>query len=338
MLLSLFCGIGGLDLGFEQAQYTIGLAFDKNPDSLQSYIHNRAGCVHAHVHDVRDLTVEKLDEFYGAEFRPEGVIGGPPCQSFTHAVHGVEDDDPRHELPLVYATLIGALNRRSPVSFFVLENVTGLCEDRHTERFTEIKAAFAQAGFRVHQAVLNARDYSTPQNRERVFLVGLNATRPETLIWAPPPPTTRSPTEVTVRAAIHGLAEPQLFARGVLPDTFPVHRNHWCMRPKSQKFTRPGALTPGDGRHRSFKTLHWERPSFTVAYGHREVHVHPDCHRRLSVFESLLLQGFPRNFELLGNLSSQFNQISEAVPPPMAHAVALSLRALLEPQIAATPD
>jgi DNA (cytosine-5)-methyltransferase 1 len=101
------------------------------------------------------------------------------------------------------------------------------------------------------------------------------------------------------------------------------------MRPKSRKFTTPGALKPGNGRNRSFKTLDWDRPSLTVAYGHREVHIHPDCHRRLSVYEAMKLQGFPDHYELIGSLSSQIVQVSEAVPPPLAYAVAASVRDLI---------
>ena len=69
-------------------------------------------------------------------------------------------------------------------------------------------------------------------------------------------------------------------------------------------------------------TLQWDAPSLTVAYGHREVHIHPGCHRRLSVFEAMRLQGFPDDYELVGTLSAQITQVSEAVPPPLAEAVA----------------
>ena len=66
------------------------------------------------------------------------------------------------------------------------------------------------------------------------------------------------------------------FEHGLLPADIPVHPNHWCMTPKSKNFTTPGALVPGTARGRSFRTLDWEQPSPTIAYGHREVHVHPD--------------------------------------------------------------
>jgi hypothetical protein len=70
LLLSLFCGAGGLDLGFENADFEIGLAFDKKADSVRSYNHNRTD-KHGHCVDVNDLTLEKLDALWGSQFAPE---------------------------------------------------------------------------------------------------------------------------------------------------------------------------------------------------------------------------------------------------------------------------
>ena len=106
------------------------------------------------------------------------------------------------------------------------------------------------------------------------------------------------------------------------------------MAPKSKKFFTPGALVEGQRGNRSFKTLSWDKPSVTVAYGNREVHIHPDCKRRLSVFEAMRLQGFPDTYELKGSLSSQITQVSEAVPPPMAKAIGLSLKNLIHSEVA----
>lgn len=339
MLLSLFCGAGGLDLGFEAAGYEIGLAFDLRKDSVASYNHNRKGPDHGHVGDVSKLTLPELDRLYGATFEPEGIIGGPPCQSFSRANTVYLEADPRHSLPLAYAALLKSLNQRKPVKFFVMENVTGLMSDRHAHRLRRIERAFEDAGFSLSRAVLLATDYATPQIRERLFVVGLNRDLYGEAAWSPPAKVLSSDgRQPDVRSAIGDLPDATFFDRDLKPSDIAHHPNHWCMRPKSPKFTTPGALRPGDGRNRSFKTLAWESPSPTVAYGHREVHIHPDCHRRLSVYEAMLLQGFPKTYELLGSLSSQIVQVSEAVPPPVASAVAVSVRtrvAELDAQIAA---
>ena len=324
LLLSLFCGAGGLDLGFEEAGFDVALAFDKKADSVLSYNHNRKGRAKdaAHVADVTALTPEMLDEWHGGRFAPSGVIGGPPCQSFSQANRSWTNGDPRHELPIAFAKLLESLNARSPVEFFVMENVTGLLDDHHSDRLAAIETAFAEAGFPAQKAVLTATDYGTAQMRERLFLVGYNRDLFPDVAWSAPKPTSKEGDVLTVRGKIGDLAEPVHFARGLKPEDFAVHPNHWCMKPKSRRFTEKGMLKEGDGSRRSFKVLPWDGPSFTAAYGNREVHVHPRCHRRLSVFEALLLQGFPKRYELLGSLSSQIAQVSEAVPPPVAQAVA----------------
>jgi DNA (cytosine-5)-methyltransferase 1 len=327
MLLSLFCGAGGLDVGFEASEYEVGLAFDLRKDSIASYNHNRVGKPeHGHLEDVSKLTLAKLDELYGSEFAPEGVIGGPPCQSFSRANTVYLDADPRHSLPLAYAELLKKLNDRNPLKFFVMENVTGLLSERHAHRLRRYEKAFGGAGFSLSRAVLLATDYSTPQIRERLFIVGFNRKLYGEAKWLPPAKIQSADgRRPDVKAAIGHLPDATYFERGLTPDQIPFHINHWCMKPKSPKFTVPGALRPGDGNNRSFKTLAWDMPSPTVAYGHREVHIHPDCKRRLSVYEAMLLQGFPENYELIGSLSSQIEQVSEAVPPPVAAAVAISV-------------
>lgn len=328
MLLSLFCGAGGLDLGFERAEFEIGLAFDKKADSVRSYNHNRPDNIHSYCMDVNDITLEKLDALWGAEFAPTGVIGGPPCQSFSQANRSITDTDPRHQLPLVYARLLKALNARNPVQFFVMENVKGLRSGLHSHRLKLFKKALDEAGFHVSEQLLNAADYDTPQSRERLFIVGLNKALFGRASWRRPTKAAPALRNRPTSSVLRGLPEPARFSKNANPATFPHHRNHWCMAPKSPRFSN-GGLKEGDSSHRSFKVLAWDKPSVTVAYGHREVHVHPGCHRRLSIYEAMRLQGFPHVYELLGSLSSQIDQVSEAVPPPMAEAVARSITSLL---------
>src|SRR6185295_6986267 len=106
----------------------------------------------------------------------------------------------------------------------------------------------------------------------------------------------------------------------------PIHPNHWTMQPKSERFLNPGAARTDA---RSFKRLDWEQASPTVAFGHREIHVHPSGRRRLSIHEAMRLQGFPFEFVLEGNLSEQVEQVSNAVPPPLARSVARAVKRAL---------
>lgn len=334
-LLSLFCGAGGLDLGFEDAGFGVDLAFDIRPDAIISYNANRAGkSATGHCVDVRDLTLATLDELAGKKFEPFGIIGGPPCQSFSQANRSPVDNDPRHQLPFVYAELINSLNKRKSLHFFVLENVVALREEPHLKRFNLLKERLFEIGFRVFEAVLDARNYGVPQKRERLILVGINSKLYPEAAWMVPLALDFTPESLTVRHAFRGVPEPTHFRRDLRPCDITFHPNHWCMAPKSKKFFTPGALVEGQRGNRSFKTLSWDKPSVTVAYGNREVHIHPDCKRRLSVFEAMRLQGFPDTYELKGSLSSQITQVSEAVPPPMAKAIGLSLKTLIHSEAA----
>ncbi len=325
-LVSLFCGAGGLDLGFEQAGFNVAAAIDLRSHSISSYNHNRSRKA-GHVADVNELAAAKLDTLVGKIVAPVGVIGGPPCQSFSRATHS-SDDDHRHELPLEFARILSGLNKRSPVSFFAFENVPGLLKERHRDRYAGILGAFHRAGFEVVSKLLNASWFGVAQNRPRLILVGFNRKLYPSLKWEPPEAANVEP--VPVKKIIGGLPVPTYWTRELDPSSIKTHPNHWCMMPKSKNFTTPGALVPGTARGRSFRTLDWNRPSPTVAYGHREVHVHPDGHRRLSVYEALLLQGFPKEYELLGSLSDQITQVSEAVPPPLGRAIAQSISYSLE--------
>ena len=335
-LASLFSGAGGLDWGFEAAGFSPAVAVDIRPDAIKSYNHNRPKKARVgHTGDVAKLSAAKLDKLAGRTIRPVGVIGGPPCQSFSRATHSA-DDDPRHGLPLQFARILKELNARSPVHFFAFENVPGLLKEKHAERFASMVKAFERAGFIVFQGQMNASAFGVPQDRPRLILVGLNRKLYPDAVWTPP--EGKPKTLVSVRQAIGVFPPPKYWERGLTPADIPHHPNHWCMVPKSKNFETEGALVQGTARGRSFRTLSWDKPSPTIAYGNREVHIHPDCKRRLSVYEALRLQGFPKRFKLLGTLSSQIQQVSEAVPPPLGKAIANSILKIIAAPAQAQKD
>jgi DNA (cytosine-5)-methyltransferase 1 len=274
------------------------------------------------VTDLSDITVHDIDELYGREFRPTGVVGGPPCQSFSQANVNQKIEDVRTALPMAYARLVAALHKRSSLDFFVMENVVGLVGQKHVSTLERVECELEGAGFKTARLLLNAKDHGTPQNRPRLFLIGIDGRRFKTV--DPKKITVPSQPPITVRTAIGDLPDPVHFARGIDMAEQGTHPNHWCMAPKSPKFSQEGGVKPGV-KGRSFKMLNWDEPSIAVAYGHREVNIHPSGKRRLSVYEALLLQGFPCDYVLTGTLSSQIDQVSEAVPPPLAEAVARTI-------------
>lgn len=335
-IISLFSGAGGLDLGFENADFDIVTAYDIFPSAVKTYNFNRSRPI-AKLEDVSKITAKRImDDIRQTvgETMILGVIGGPPCQAFSRSNVYPKKDDLRRTLPGQFATLLKDLNSYYPLSFFLFENVQGLTFERHREEFARFRFLFEEAGFHLFEALLNARDYEVPQDRPRVFIVGLNKTlfNSDSLNFEFPYAVNE---EVTVKDAFTQAfgqtpwPPPAYFRRGIRPKDIPFHPNHWTMVPKSEKFHN-GNLKEGEIKGRSFRVLAWDKPSWTVAYGHREIHVHPTGRRRLSIFEAMILQGFPKDYVLLGTLSDQVKLVSDAVPPPLAFHIASSISAFLE--------
>ena len=331
-IVSLFSGCGGLDLGFEWALFSPGLALDSDPVAVRTYNYNRTGSGIAWRVDLSKVSGEDVVDLWsdrGLVENPVGVIGGPPCQAFSISNVHARDDDPRVELAVRYADLIVEIDSLIGIEFFVFENVRGILRRKHRTVYEDIKRRFTTTGFRLIELPLDAVDYGVPQYRPRVFVVGVKGGKPGSRGSFVAPAVSRSIPKRTVGDVITGLPEPVQYRRGLDPGTFPVHPNHWCMRPRSEKFTN-GSLRRGRRAiGRSFRVLDADRPSWTVAYGHREVHIHPGGHRRLSVFEAMRLQGFPDTYCLLGSMSDQIRLVSDAVPPPLALALARSVREYL---------
>ncbi len=322
--VSLFSGAGGLDWGFHSEGFSIPIAFDISPAAIRTYNRNFT--------DTRGIAGDLIA--FGPkgvtakvkEHIPEGsrigIIGGPPCQGFSRANTAAQCSDPRNRFPALYLDIMRDLNRHYAVEFFVFENVLGIRDKKHAQTYRALVEGLASVGLTITEEELCALDFGIPQARRRIVLCAVPNGRKYQLIK----PSCREGT-ATVRAAIGGLPEPAFFRRGLTPSEIPLHPNHWTMMPKSPRFKGSKA---GRSDGRSFKRLSWETASPTIAFGHREIHVHPEGKRRLSIYEAMLLQGFPSSFVLEGSLSEQVEQISNAVPPPLARAIAASVkRALL---------
>lgn len=292
-VVSLFCGAGGLDTGFLRAGFTPVIALDCSEAACETYKYNYPS---SHVVR-RDLALlpkgyilQRLAEL-PRPLRPVGVIGGPPCQAFSMSNGHKKANDPRARLSEHYASLLAELNKEYELDFFVFENVLGLRHEEHDAQFRNIKELLASAGFWILEGELDAQDFQVAQSRRRLFVVGFNKKKYPLVQFEFPQGSSARPK--TVRDVIEHLPEPLYFHRGASSQTKPFHQNHWCMTPKSSRF-RNGQLVEGQVNGRAFRVLSWDRPSWTVAYGHREVHIHPHGHRRLSVYEAMLLQGFPK--------------------------------------------
>lgn len=160
-IISLFSGCGGLDLGFEKAGFKVTWANDNSKSVWKTYESNFTDVklIKKSLHKVvlNDLPKSFL-----------GIIGGPPCQSWSNAGNGKGIDDPRGAL---FYDFIRILKEKRPL-FFVAENVEGILSKRNRKAFEKIITLFNESGYRISCPVLNAADYNVPQNRKRLFIVG----------------------------------------------------------------------------------------------------------------------------------------------------------------------
>ncbi len=327
-LISLFSGAGGLDLGFELKGFKTIAAYDKEPSAVETFNHNRDRKI-AREEDLLTYPGKKIIDDVNKlnlDLLPRGVIGGPPCQYYSNGNKTPrENDDPRRILPIKYAEILKKLNDEYRLDFFVFENVKGLVRPAHINDFNNLVKLFENAGFYITHTVLDAFDFKVAQYRQRVFIIGWNKDFYTKDSYEFPK---GEPSNLNVQDKIGCLPEPQFYERNLDSSKFPEHPNHWTMQPKSRKFNNPPP--PGLNKStRSFRRLAWEEPSYTVAYGHNEIHVHPNGKRRLSIYEAMLLQGFPegRNgYELRGSFSDQVTLVSDAVPPPLAETLADSVK------------
>ena len=319
-VLSLFSGAGGLDLGFRHGGFRPCLAVDIDPAAVETYKWNQRD-THVAPLDIAQINPNELVNLWtsvNGDERPTGVIGGPPCQAFSVSNVHQKRRDPKHKLLINYAKVIEVFTSRLGLDFFVFENVPGLAQGCHRKRYLQFKRLCENAGYSIRKKVVNAGRFGIPQNRNRIIVIGINSERYPGLELDPPDGDKQpSPT----RVALEGIPEPAFCRRDLEASEIPHHPNHVTMVPKSKKFTN-GMLKPGDSRGRSFRVLSWDKPSYTVAYGHREVHIHPNMHRRLSIYEAMRLQGFPRSYELKGTFSQQVQLISDALPPPLGEGIA----------------
>ena len=175
LAIDLFAGAGGLSLGFEQAGFDLLAAVEIDPIHASVHKYNFPECV------IFPQSVEKIsgyDLLKLAEDRPvDVVVGGAPCQGFS-LIGQRALDDPRNSLAKEFIRIVSEVRPR----YFVFENVKGLSLGKHRKFLEEIVETLQGGGYSVQHPwqVLNAKNYSVPQSRERLFLIGsLEGTPPD---------------------------------------------------------------------------------------------------------------------------------------------------------------
>jgi len=299
-VVSLFCGAGGMDYGFILAGHKILWANDKNKDACATYKKNLK---------LKPLCkdVKKVDHFPAADI----VVACNPCQGFSF----IGPRNPDDERNYLYEEIVRCLKEVKP-KFFVTENVKGLRSLYKGKFFGMMLNDFEDSGYSVTWRLLNAKDYGVPQDRERIFMVGVR----QDLDF-----------EYQFPEVTHGHGRlPYVTLRSAIGDLPPPKKSEYWWDSSFSFFYM------SRNRRRN-----WDEVSFTIQACGRHIPLHPNspimekiakdvrvfrgnikkC-RRLSVRECARIQTFPDWYEFVGSLQSQYLQIGNGVPPLLSWKIA----------------
>lgn len=313
-LVSLFSGAGGMDIGFEKAGFKVIWANEYDNTIAPSY---QKYFPHTKL-DMRSILNVSNDEIpHGAT----GVIGGPPCQSWSEAgaKRGLEDH--RGQLFYEYIRII----RHIKPKFFVAENVHGIIHSRNLKVFNQIIGMFKDEGYDVSWKLMKASDYGVPQDRERVFIVGYDQSL-NTKFEFPKP----LDFKVNLKQAIGDLAKLKIGA---------------TKKVKNHELIESGYSPIFMSRNR---VRSWDEQSFTILATDRHIPFHPcapkmikvegkvgrefafgheDKYRRLTIRECARIQTFPDDYEFIySNIRNGYKMIGNAVPVDLAYWVAKKIK------------
>lgn len=304
--LDLFSGAGGLSCGFDQAGFNTILAIDNDDRAIETIRRNiaTAGLV-------EDLTEFHPEDAPIDKAQVDGVVGGPPCQDFSVANFFSRGGE-RTNLVFVFAKWVKQYNP----DFFVMENVVGIKSTDNV--FEELLDTFPDK-YDVQHKTLNAQDFGVPQRRNRVIIVGTKGD------FEFPSGGGSS----TVSDAFDGL--PYVEAGETDDSVF----NHRAPNHQQSTIDRIANCDQGDPLFDSWTEkirLVPDEVAPTLKAGKRaNYHFgHPEIPRGLTIRERARLQGFPDDYEFMGGVTDQRTQTGNAVPPPMAKAVAAAIMEGLE--------
>lgn len=336
-VIDLFCGCGGLSLGFEMAGFEVELAIDNWEDALVTYRKNHKGTktLNADLLNLNPQDVEKDYDIHNIDV----IIGGPPCQGFSVAGKRIIDDD-RNKL---YKSFVRFVKHFHPKAF-VMENVPNILSIGGGAVRDAVLNDFTDLGYTVTYKVLMASDYGVPQNRRRAIFVGLlngetfgfpekNIDKPVTTFEA----LSDLPEDSVEDGNSYPIAPQSDYQQFIRRNTSKLY-NHQITNhtPETQRII---AMVPDGGNYKnlpeemwSLRKVHiaWTRmnshkPCFTIDTGHRH-HFHYKFNRIPTVRESARIQSFPDDFIFIGSRTSQNKQVGNAVPPLMAKAIAEQLK------------
>jgi DNA (cytosine-5)-methyltransferase 1 len=343
-VVDLFCGAGGLSLGFRAAGFNVVWAADNNEAAVRTYRANLGDHVMC-----QPIAVDTDPPAVAV------IAGGPPCQGFSSA--GMRRlGDKRNTLVTCFAQIVARKRPRA----FVFENVEGFLTAEGGKRVLDLLTPLVAAGYRIHVRKVNAANYGVPQHRKRVIAIG-------GLGWEPsfPEPThsahgapgaslaaTRLPATLTLQEALAGLSSPTTKDPGNPPGHFyrplvgidlerarvlkpgqtmrDLPKELWHDSYRRRAFRRVMDGTPTErrgGAPAGVRRLVSEEPSKAITGGALSEFLHPWEDRNLTLRECARIQTFSDDFTFRGTCGEQGQLIGNAVPPRLATVIARVLAA-----------
>lgn len=331
-IISLFSGCGGLDLGFEKAGFNIPVANEFDKTIWETFKANHPN-THLIEGDVRKITAEEIAQYIDGEV--DGIIGGPPCQSWSEAgsLKGIEDA--RGQLFFDYIRILKEFKPK----FFLAENVSGMLTNRHSGAVQNILQMFENVGYDVTLTLVNAKDYGVAEERKRVFYIGFRNDL-NIKFGFPKGSTKDDAKKITLRDVIWDLKDT------AVPSGSKNQHNPEAVN-NNEYFT--GAYSPIFLSRNRVKG--WEEQAFTVQASGRQCQLHPqapkmvkfatnDCrfvkgkeelYRRMTIREVARVQGFPDDFKFFyKDTNTAYKMIGNAVPVNLAYEIAVAIKKFLE--------
>lgn len=328
-ILSLFSGCGGLDLGFKKANFDIVAAneFDKTIWKTFELNHPETSLIKK---DIR-----KIDADMDLPKNIDGIIGGPPCQSWSEAgsLKGINDE--RGQLFFDY---IRILKNKKP-KFFLAENVSGMLANRHIDAVNNIMQLFSNCGYDVSLNLVNAKDYAVPQERKRIFYIGFRKDLNVNFQF-PDGSTILDSQKITLKQTIFDLQDTAIPA---------LEKNKHNPKAINNNEYYVGSYSPIFMSRNRIKN--WDEQAFTVQASGRQCQLHPQApkmqkistnkyifakgkehlYRRLTVREIARIQGFPDDFKFdYTNINDAYKMIGNAVPINLSFEIAKAIKNSLE--------
>lgn len=315
-------GAGGLSLGFMNAGFEPLLLCDFDKDCCETLRKNHSAFQDKIVcKDMRTLSLKDI--------KPDILMGGIPCQSFSQAGKRKGTDDARGGLFFEFIRLIKECNP----SLFIIENVRGLLTLQNGKVFEEMREALRIEGkYNVHVKLLNAVDYGVPQKRERVFIVG--SLSKNEFEYPVPNPTKKVLRDVLLDVPANDDGQVSFSEKKTRVMELVPPGGCWVNLPEDVKKEYMGkSIDSGGGKRGIARRLSLDEPSLTLTTSPSQKQTercHPIETRPFTVREYARIQTFPDNYVFHGSVSSRYRQIGNAVPVKLAECVAHSVKQFLE--------